>query len=501
MIDDVSAEEKEGLECTVKVEDSGPWKKKVCVQIPRAQIDKELNSQYGELAKSALVPGFRKGHAPRKLFEKRYGEDLSNQAKLRLLAQAFEKIDAEQDFEVLGEPDFDPEKVELPAEGDLDFEYEVEVKPEFELPGLEGVKIEKQIVEVTDERVSEAIMELRRRGGRMEEVKQAEENDVVWADVTMKVEGVEEPEKSEGVMIRVAGASVLGVWIEDMAEVLEGVKAGEERQCSAKVPDIHEKEEYRDKQADFTLAVKNIRRLVPVEMNEDFFASIGVENEDELRRQIQETLEDRVDQEVRRDMVQQVYKYLQEQIEFELPEGVAGRYAQRVLARQYYDLARQGVSQEKIEENMEKLRASSSAQAAQELKMSFIMERAAEKLEVEVGEAELNGFIAQMAAQQRRRPERLREELEREGRLESLRGELREQRALDRILEMAEVVDAPVKEKKEKQEKPKKKRAVRSKKKEDEKEVVEKTTKKKDSEKPKKKSSRKEVKRKPPEDK
>ena len=67
--------QEEKINCTVDVTDSGPWKKKISVQIPREQIDKELDSQYGELVRTAEVPGFRKGHAPRRLVEKRFGED------------------------------------------------------------------------------------------------------------------------------------------------------------------------------------------------------------------------------------------------------------------------------------------------------------------------------------------------------------------------------------------------------------------------------------------
>lgn len=440
-------EEKESINCTVTVEESGAWKKKISVQIPREEIDKELDSQYGELKKSAEVPGFRKGHAPRELVEKRFGEDVSNQTKLKLLAQAFEKIDKDYDFKVLGEPDFDPEKIELPKTDDLDFEYEIEIKPEFELPELENVKIEKQIIEITDERVNDAIDELLRRRGHLDDVEDAKENDLVWADITMKVEGEEATEHLKDKMIRCDSTAMMGVMVEDMAKVLSGAKIGDTRNCNAEVPDTHEKEEYRGKKAEFTIVVKNVRRLIPAELNEEMLSSFGMDSEEDLRRNIQDNLENQVDQETRRQMVQQVYKYLAEKIEFELPTGVAARYTDRVLMRQYYDLTRQGVSEEQIKENMEKLRAASSTQAASELKMSFIMERVADKLEIEVGEAKLNGHIAQMAAQQRRRPERLRDELQREGRLELLESEIREEEAVDRILEMAEVVDAPVEKK------------------------------------------------------
>jgi len=152
-----------------------------------------------------------------------------------------------------------------------------------------------------------------------------------------------------------------------------------------------------------------------------------------------------------------VYKYLDEKVGFELPEGVAARYADRFLARRYYDLLQQGIAREMIEENLERLRASSSEEANRQLKMSFVMDKVAEKLEVSVSEAEVNGVVAQIAARYGRRPERVKEELDREGRLESLKNQIRDERAVDKILEMAEVVDAPVKEP-EPEEKPKKRK-------------------------------------------
>ena len=439
--------EEEKYKCTVAVRDSGPWKKKVSVTVLRAEIDKELNRQYGELRWKAEIPGFRKGRAPRRLVEKRYGEDITNQAKLKLMGQAFKQIEDEQDFEVLGEVDFDPEKVEMPQEGDFTWEYEIEVKPEFELPHLEGVKIEKPLFEVTEERVAEAIMEIRRRRGETVEIvdEAVQEDDWVRGDVALKVEGVAGEERLEDHSIRAAATALMGVMVEDMGEILGGAAIGQTRTCQATITDTHQKEEYRGKQAEFTIEIKGIRRLVPAELNEEFFQRLGVKDQAELRQYIEESLAQQAEKEIRRMMAQQVYKYLEEQMEFELPEGVAARHANRFLARQYYDLLQRGVARELIDENLEKLRASTSGEAKRQLKMSFIMEAVAEKLAINVTDMEVNGVVAQIAAQYGRRPERVREELVREGRLEDLKNQIRNERAVDRILEMAEVVDAPIK--------------------------------------------------------
>ncbi|MBN1437410.1 MAG: trigger factor [Sedimentisphaerales bacterium] len=465
VVDEQNNEEEEAkLDCKVTIEDSGAWKKKIVVEIPRAEIDKELDKQYGEFRTSAEVPGFRKGRAPRRLLEKRYGDDVLNQAKLRLMSQAFDQIDEAEDFEVMGEPDFDPDKLELPAEGDFKFDYEVEIKPKFDLPELEKVKVEKPLFEVTEERMTEAIDTVRRRHGKVIDVEGASaEEDMVLTDVTMKVDGIEDPEVAENRSIRVGATVLMNVTIEDLAKKMTGVKVGDTVKCAGEVPDTHPTEDYRGKKAEFSIVIKELHRLQLAEMNEEFFHSLGIKDEAELRKHIEEGLEEQADREQRNVMRQQIYEYLNDKVDFELPEGVAARHAARMLQRRYYDLLNQGVPNERIQENLEQLQASSNEQSARELKMSFIMERVAEELEVTVGDGEVNGFIAQVAANYGRRPERLRDEMQRSGRLDSLRDQIRDEKAIDKILEMAEVVDAPAETAKEKTSSDKSKSAAKPK--------------------------------------
>ena len=505
------AEEK--LNCSISVDDIETCKKKIKIVIPRAEIDKELDKQYSEMRWSAEVPGFRKGRAPRRLLEKRFGDELSRQTKLKLMAQAFEQIDEEQDFDVLGEPDFDPANIELPDDGDLTFEYDVEIKPKFELPSLEGIRIEKPLFEITDERIEQAIADLQRRYGKIEELtdEAAVDDDVVTADVSMKVEGSDndEPETLENHPVRVGKAALMGVMIEDMGKTLGGAKIGDTKKCTAVVPDTHEKEDYRDKKAEFTIEVKGIRRMVPAELNAEFFEQLGINDESELRQHLEDGLEKEADREIRNLMAQQVYDHLDKAVEFELPADLAARHADRFLQRRYYELLQQGVPAEQMTENLEQLRASSSEQANKQFKMSFVMEEVADNLGIEVDSAEINGVVAQIAARYGRRPEKVREEMQKEGRLESLANQLRDEKAIDKILESAEVVDAPVAEKNAEAEKPKAKKKTKKKaaaKKVDKDEKADKTEKtedesaeKKTAKKTTKKTPRKAVKRKAPE--
>ena len=158
-------EEKPEIPNIVTIEDAGPCKKKVLIEIPEEKIKNITEEQYKELQRDALVPGFRKGRAPRRLLEKRFGKEATESIKLKLLADASESAVKDNELKTLGEPDIDFEKIELPEEGSLKFDFFVEVQPQFELPKLEGIPITKTKLEVTDEQVDNEIEQIRKWAG------------------------------------------------------------------------------------------------------------------------------------------------------------------------------------------------------------------------------------------------------------------------------------------------------------------------------------------------
>ncbi len=460
----LTEESEDKLNCTVELSDSGPWQKKISIVIPRDEIDAAMSEQYGDLTKTAEIPGFRKGRAPRVLVQKRFGDEVTEQTKLRLLARAFEQVEDDQDFEILGEPDFDPGDIVLPDEGDMTFEYEVEVKPEFDLPELEGIKVEKPIFEVTDDKLDDAIEEICKRYGTLKDLEEKDKavaEDVVRSDVTIKVDGIEEEETLIDHPLRVYEGGIKGVWVEDLEKVLKGAKVGDTKTCSAEAPDTHNNEEWQGKKVDFSISIKAIRRMIPAEMNDDLFNKLGVGDEEELRKYLSEDMERRADNEVRQEMSRQVMDFLSEKIDIELPKKILARHEARALQRRYYELMQNGVAQDQIAENIEKLRSASSEQAMAELKMSFIMEKVAEQLEIAVTDAEVNGWVAQIAMMNRRRPEKVRDELRSQGRLEDLQDQIRNEKAIDKLLEMAEVVDKPLEADKAPKETAKKKKTTK----------------------------------------
>lgn len=440
-------ETKDEIKNVVTITDAGPCKKKIEIEVPSEAIHNKLDEKYQELKKDAAVPGFRKGRAPIRLLEKRFGTDISKQVKLELLVEASEAALKDNELDTLGDPDIDHEAIELPDEGPMKIEFEVEVRPEFELPELEGIEIEKPKAEVTDERVDEEIAALCKRAGvwTPKEDGGAEVNDQVIADVVLITEGSEDHDQRENIEITVREKGfVAGIPVEELDKLLEGVKHGDKKKTTVEIAETFYNEELRGKKVDVTIDVKEVKSMVPAELNEELFTRLNVEDEDDLKDKIREQMSQQAEQQARAAMSQQVHAYLRDKVDFELPADIVAGQAVSILQRQYSNMLMQGMPKEQVDEQMDQLKASSDQQAAEQMKTFFIMDKLADKFEVEVTEEEINGHIAYAAAMRGRRPEKMREELARDGSLAQFTLQIREEKCIEKILEKATIkeVDA-----------------------------------------------------------
>jgi len=434
----------------VDVEDAGTLKKKVTITVPRERIDAKFDDMFGELRKTAQVPGFRIGHAPHRLIEKRFGKEVSQDVRNALIGESLGSGIKKTTLKTLGEPEIDLDAIELPETGEMTFSFEVEIQPEFDLPRLKGIPVEKTQMEVTDGRIDEYLEELRQSRARYDETDTAAaDGDVVAAGVKISGEGIEPLEKA-GLTLRVAPGQIEGLPLVDLGKALSGKKAAQKAELTIKVPQAHPQEAWRDKELTVEITISQVRRRVLPELNEEFARQMGFETLKEMREFLATRLGQRLEQESQRSMRDQVCRYLLDKTSFDLPEGVAKRHAARLVQRQQVDMLQRGIPREKIEERITELQAAASEQAQHELKLRFILGKIAKEQSIEVSEAEINARIAQMAGMYNRRPERLRQELTSDGSLGQLEVALREEKALETILGDAKITEAAEPAKKEK---------------------------------------------------
>src|SRR5262249_41692583 len=122
---------KRKLDLDVKITDVGPCKKHLKVSIARPEIDREFDESLGNLKREAAVPGFGPGRAPRQLVQKRFRKEVADQVKSTLLMACLEQLDEDYKLNPITQPDLDVQAIELPEEGPMMFEMDLEVRPDF----------------------------------------------------------------------------------------------------------------------------------------------------------------------------------------------------------------------------------------------------------------------------------------------------------------------------------------------------------------------------------
>jgi trigger factor len=430
----------------VKIEDAGPAIKKVSVEIPAERIQSKLAEQFKELRKEAAIPGFRVGHAPAKLIEKRFANDVKEQVRRNLISESYGQAVEKNNLQVLGDPQFDNSKeIVLPDSGPLSYSFEVEVQPDMTLPSLEGIRVKKPKIEVKDENVDQAMSNLREQQGALVPVEDrgVQNKDYITADVHIKVDGNVVSHHHDAQIV-VRPGRIADIDLPDLDQQLAGTKVGETKTVTAKAADTHPSEQVRGKDVAIEIAVKDIKRLELAEITTAFLNDLGFENEAELRQALREQMVERIDYDIAQAQREQVSKYLLENTFFDLPARLSAKQIDRVMQRKSIDLLMRGVPQEQVDKHLDPLRAGVRDEALRELKLFFILQKIAAQQGADVDEAELNGRVAMLAAQRGVRPEKLKHEMSTDGSLSSLYVQMREQKALDKILESAQIEEVDV---------------------------------------------------------
>jgi trigger factor len=440
------AEAENDFQYPVTIVDAGPATKKVSIEIPENRIKDELAKQLKELRREANLPGFRVGHAPAKLIEKRFGSEIKEQVRRSLIGESYEQAVEKNNLQVLGEPQFDiSANIGLPETGPLNYSFEIEVQPEINLPSLTGIPVKKPKIEIKDENVDQAMNNLREQQGTLVPVEDrgVQSKDYITADVHLKLDGNIVAHQHDAQLVA-RPARIGGIEIPDFETHIVGTKAGETRGFNVKAPDNHSNDAIRGKDILMEISVKDIKKLELAEITPEFLEDLGFVNEQEIRDALREQMVERITYDVAQAQREQISKYLLDNTTLELPTKLSAKQVDRVVQRRAIDLLTRGVPQQQVEAQLDQLRYGAAEEAAKELKLFFILQKIANDLNTDVDEAELNGRIGLLAAQRGERPEKVKQEMAKEGSLASLYIQMREQKALDEVLKSAAVEEVDV---------------------------------------------------------
>lgn len=447
-----AAEEAERLEQQVEITDAGPCKKHIKVTVDRKAIDKRFDEKYTELVRSDNSPinGFRPGKAPRKVIERRFRSAVEEQVRQEVLMASLEQLATEHEIAPLSPPNLDPSTIEIPADGSPFFyEFDVEVRPEFDLPNYKGLTLKRPVKTFTQDDINKEIRRLLEPAGQLvpkegEDVK-IEMDDYIVADVLM-LDGDKELNNLKEVRVKVEKQLALTDGLaEDFGKTLVGAKTGEERSVMIKLSESQVGEGLRGKEITAKFKINDIKTVRLPELTTEMLKEFGVRNEDQFHELIGASLERRLEYAQRQAFRQQILAQLVDSSKWDIPQDLLLRQSKRALASRVMEMRSAGMSDQEIFGRMQVLQQNVVQSTAIALREHFVLQKIAELEKIEIDEADIDTEIDRIADRTGESPRKVRARMEKEDMIEALATEVLERRALDLVLDNAQYEDVEIK--------------------------------------------------------
>ena len=405
------------------VETLDPTKAKLTVEVEYDELQPAIEHAYTHIAQDITIPGFRKGKVPPRIIDQRIGRAaVLEHAVNEALPGFYRDALAQSELRPLGQPSVEVTKVPLgdDEQGNLEFVVELEVRPDFDLPELDGLSLQVPNVTVSDEDVEERLTSLRERFGTLVGVdRPAADGDFVVIDLTAKI-GDETVDSVSGISYEIGTGNML----EGLDEALTGLSADETTTFTAPLAGG----DHAGEVATVTVTATAVKERQLPEADDDFaqmaseFDTID-ELKDDLREQAKNAAASNQAVAARDLLVAELNK-----VEFPLPAGVIEAEVNRHL---------EGEGRLEDDEH----RAEVTQETTTALKNQLLLDTLAEKLEVKVAQQELLDYLISASRQYGMDPQQFISTLDQQGQIPAMVGEVARSKSLAVALRSIEVKD------------------------------------------------------------
>lgn len=429
----------------VTINDAGPCVKHVKVVVAANDISERVQSKFKEMMPEVQTPGFRPGKAPRKLIEKQFHKEVTEQLKGELLLQSLEQLADDYKLNPISQPQIDPYKVDMPKDGALTYEFDVEVAPEFELPNYKGLKIKRPTKTFSDADIADAEAKFLRRFATTEEKDgPAAMDDIIIADVKVK-DGDNQLSEFDNLQLRVDPQLAFKDGIaEEFGKKMVGAKAGDVREAEITLSNALSDDNLRSKKVTGVFTINAVNKVVMPELSEAFLNELDVADASGLKEKIKDALERQLQYEQRQQARSQVLEILAGSATWDLPLDLLRRQASKTLNRRVMEMRSAGFSEPEIRNQMALLQQDAMATTARGLKEYFVLQKISEVEDIDVEDDDINEEIETMAEASDESPRKVRARIDRENMMEALMTQVLERKTLDFVLASAEYEDVPL---------------------------------------------------------
>jgi len=348
--------------------------------------------------KDAKVDGFRKGHVPADVLEKKFKKEIEGEILNHIISEEYRKAVEENNLSPIA--DIKLEKYEN-NEDKVEVVFTIPVLPEINLGDYKSVKVEKEALDVNDEKVNAEIEIMRSNAGKLKEV--ADDEAAQDKDVTnINFEGFIDGEafdggKAEGFDLTLGSKS----FIDTFEDQIIGHKKGDEFDVNVTFPEEYHAENLKGKPAVFKVKVNSIKRKEEAELNEDLAKELGYDSVEDLKAKTKENLTKREETRIENEYRGKVVDAVVDTVNFEIPEAVVEREIQFQINRFAQQLQMQGMSLnqyfEMTGQDIEKMRESIKESAEKSVKRDLVLTEIAKAENVQATEEEVNAELDRTA--------------------------------------------------------------------------------------------------------
>ncbi|MGD8986115.1 MAG: trigger factor [Desulfobacteraceae bacterium] len=424
-----------------RLEEISPVKKKLEIEIEAGEVSKKIEEAYRELRKGVKLPGFRPGKVPRKILERRFGNQVIDDVTRRLVNETLPKAVEETNAIPLSMPIIENEILKLGQ----NFKYSalMEVRPEFELKDYMGFEVEKEIFSVADEDVDAQLEEIRKTHGQLSSVET--ERGIKEEDfAVIEYEGLEDGKALEGIknsnfLVRVGGND----FHPDFEKALIGLKKGEMSEFNVDFEEDYSQAKLAGKNVRFKVKVIDIKEMNLPELNDEFAKNLGADFKDinDLKDKIRETLTEREEKRVDRELKMRLLKKVSDSVDFELPESLVDSELNGAMENIRQNLLRSGSNMEKAGLNEERLKEELRPASEKRVKDMLVLGEIARGNDLNITEADLSAGFKELALSTGQDPEALRQYYEANNLRESFRQQLLEEKTLNYLVKGANITE------------------------------------------------------------
>ncbi len=421
------------------VEELSPTRVRLTVEVPFDELKSSLDHAYREIGQQVRIQGFRPGHVPRQILDQRVGrgavlEHAINDAVPDLYAQAV------RDAQVvaLGQPEVEITKLEDGTE--IAFTAEVDIRPNFEIPELENLRVVVDDADVSPDQVEEYLQALRERFASLLSVdRAARTGDYVSIDLSAQVDGQDVADaQATGISYEVGSGNIL----DGLDDALIGLAADETATFQSELAGG----EHQGSQADVTVTVRSVKEKDLPALDDDFAQSASEFNTvGELRSNTRKQMEAMRRAGQAGQARDRAIEALLERIEMPLPEAVVEHEIEHRHTSLTEELERAGLTVEQYLEGRDLAEADLEKEIADDVRRSvkarFILDKLADAEDLGVEQDEVAQYVTQLAYQQGVSPDALARQLTSSGQLGYVVTDLIRSKAADLLAHRVQVTD------------------------------------------------------------